>query len=46
MSKFDPIKMQELVRVEESGGELVMTFQGGRTLRIRAEGPRLVSELS
>lgn len=41
--KFDPIKMAELVKVEEAEGSLVLVFQGGRSVRVTVEGGRLVS---
>lgn len=44
--KFDPIKMAELVRVEEGDGELVLVFRGGGSVRITVEGGGLVSRVS
>ena len=44
MEKFDPIKMQELVKVEESDGELILLFQENKKLRIKIVDGNLVSE--
>jgi len=46
MEKFDPIKMQELVKVTDSddGSELILTFQNGRKLRISVSSGSLESE--
>lgn len=46
MEKFDPIKMQELVKVTDSddGSELILTFQNGRKLRISVSSGGLESE--
>lgn len=40
MEKFDPIKMQELVKVidPEDGGRLTLVFQNGKTLHISIAG--------
>ena len=47
MTKFDSIKMSELVRVEDpdSDGGLSLIFQGDKTLRIKIVDGGLVSEL-
>ena len=45
MEKFDPIKMGELVKVEEPDGELVLVFQENRSVRITIVDGRLVSEV-
>jgi len=34
MEKFDPIKMVELVKVEEGGGELTLVFQDNKSVKI------------
>ena len=48
MEKFDPIRMQELVKVTESddGTGLTLEFQNGRTLRISVSGSGLESEFT
>lgn len=45
MEKFEPIKMVELVRVEEADGELVLVFQENKSVRITVADGRLVSEV-
>lgn len=45
MGKFDPIKMIELVKVKEGDGELVLTFQENKSIRITIEDGNLVSEV-
>ncbi len=45
MGKFDPIKMVELVKVEEADGELVLVFQENKSVRITVVDGKLVSEL-
>ena len=46
MERYDPIKMLELVKVEDpdSEGGLTLIFQENKTLKIRIEGGKLVSE--
>lgn len=44
MEKFDQIKMQELVKVEESEGELILIFQENKKLRIKLLDGSLISE--
>lgn len=53
MEKFDPIKMQELVKVIDpedeggDGGRLTLVFQNGKTLHISITGDGgLVSEFA
>ena len=46
MAKFDDIKMAELVKVEETPGSLVLTFQGDKRVTIRVTGDELASEVS
>lgn len=48
MEKFESIKMQELVRVEDpdSDGGLTLIFQNGKTLKIRIVDGKLASEFS
>jgi hypothetical protein len=46
MEKFDPIKMIELVKVEDpdSDGGLTLIFQDNKTLKIKIVDGKLVSE--
>ncbi|MDH3396020.1 MAG: hypothetical protein OEL52_07695 [Nitrosopumilus sp.] len=46
MEKFDPIKMLELVKVEDpdSDGGLTLFFQEDKTLKIKVVDGKLVSE--
>jgi len=46
MEKFDPIKMLELVKVEDpdADGELTLFFQEDKTLKIKVVDGKLVSE--
>ncbi|MDH3695775.1 MAG: hypothetical protein OEQ94_03190 [Nitrosopumilus sp.] len=46
MEKFDPIKMIELVKVEDpdSEGGLTLIFQDNKTLKIKVVDGKLVSE--
>ncbi len=46
MGKFDPIKMAELVKVEDpdSEGGLTLIFQDNKTLKIKVVDGKLVSE--
>ena len=46
MGKFDPIKMLELVKVEDpdSDGGLTLFFQEDKTLKIKVVDGKLVSE--
>lgn len=48
MSKFDQIKMLELVKVEEpnSDGGITLVFQENKTLKIKIVDGKLVSEFS
>ena len=51
MEKFDPIKMQELVKVidpeDDGDGRLTLVFQNGKTLHISIAGDGgLVSEFA
>ena len=46
MSKFDSVKMAELVKVEETDDTLVLTFQGDLRVTIRAAGDTPASEVS
>lgn len=44
MEKYDPIKMLELVKVEDSDGGLTLIFQEDKTLKIKIVDGKLVSE--
>lgn len=44
MEKFEQIKMQELVKVEDSDDELILVFQENKKLRIKIVDGNLVSE--
>jgi len=46
VEKYDPIKMLELVKVEDpdSEGELTLIFQEDKTLKIKIVDGKLVSE--
>ncbi len=46
MGKYDPIKMVELVKVEDpdSEGGLTLIFQDNKTLKIKIVDGKLVSE--
>ena len=46
MEKFDPIKMAELVKVEEGNGELVLVFKGDTYIKITAQDGKLISTVS
>ncbi|MGH1521802.1 MAG: hypothetical protein ACRBB2_05470 [Nitrosopumilus sp.] len=48
MEKFDPIKMAELVKVEDpdSEGGMTMIFQDNKILKIKIVDGKLVSEFS
>ncbi len=44
MSKFDGIKGQELLDVEESENELTLIFKDNRFLFVKVENNKLVSD--
>ncbi len=46
MGKFDPIKMVELVKIEDpdSEGGLTLIFKDNKTLKIKVVDGKLVSE--
>ena len=48
MEKFDPIKMLELVKVEDpdSEGGMTLFFQENKTLKIKVVDGKLVSEFA
>lgn len=43
MEKFDPIKMVELVRVEETQDKLTLVFRDNKSVVITVSGDSLVS---
>ncbi len=45
MEKFEPIKMIELVKVEETQGELTLVFQENKLIKIKIVDGKLVSEV-
>ena len=45
MGKFDPIKMIELVKVEESEQELVLTFQENKSIKVTIVDGKLISQV-
>lgn len=45
MAKYDAVKMEELVSVQDTGTELVLVFQGNVHVRISASDGRLVSDV-
>ena len=47
MEKFDPIKMVELVKVEDpdSGGGLTLVFSDNKQVKIKIVDGKLVSEV-
>ena len=44
MSKFEQIKMIELVKVEDSDGEMTLVFQENKKLKIKVVDGKLVSQ--
>ena len=46
MSKFDSVRMAELVKVEETDDTLVLTFQGDMRVTMRVADGNIVSEVS
>lgn len=46
MDKFDPIRMAELLSVKEEGGELVLSFEGSKQMRVRIDQDKLVCQVS
>ena len=44
MEKYEQIKMQELVKVEDSDEELILVFQENKKLQIKVVDGKLVSE--
>jgi len=45
MEKFDPIRMVELVKVEESDGELTLVFQDNKSVKITIVNGVLASKV-
>lgn len=46
MDKFEPIRMAELLSVKEEGGELVLSFEGSKQMRVRVSDGKLDCEIS
>lgn len=46
MGKFDPIKMVELVKVEEGDGELTLIFQENKSVKITIVDGMLASKVT
>ena len=44
--KFDPVRMAELLSVKEEGGQLVLSFEGSKKMRVRVSEGKLVCEVS
>ena len=44
MTDYEPIKMAEVVKIEDTGDELTMIFQDNKTLKIKIVDGKLVSE--
>ena len=45
MEKYDPVKMLELVKVEDSDGVLTLVFQEDKKMIIKNVDGKLVSEV-
>ena len=45
MEKYEPIKMAELVKVEDTGEELTLVFQDNKSVKIKVSDGKLVSEV-
>ncbi len=46
LSKYDDVRMAELVKVEEADGKMVLIFQEDKRITISVAGGKLVSEVS
>ena len=46
MTDYEPIKMAEVVKIEDTGDELTMIFQDNKTLKIKIVDGKLVSEFA
>lgn len=46
MEKFDPIKMVELVKVEEGEDKLTLIFRDNKSVVITVSGGKLVSQVT
>ena len=44
MTDYEEIKMKEIVKIEDSGNELVITFTDSKTMKIKIVDGKLVSE--
>lgn len=45
MVNYDEIKMKEIVKIEDSGTELIIVFTDNKTMKIKIVDGKLVSEL-
>ena len=45
MTDYEEIKMKEIVKIEDSGDELIVTFTENKTMKIKIVDGKLVSEL-
>ncbi len=44
MTDYEEIKMKEIVKIEDSGDELIVTFTENKTMKIKIVDGKLVSE--
>jgi hypothetical protein len=44
MGKYEEFKMKEIVKIEDSGDELTVTFTDSKTMKIKVVDNKLVSE--
>ena len=44
MIDYEEIKMKEIVKIEDSGDELIVTFTDNKTMKIKIVDDKLVSE--
>ena len=44
MIDYEEIKMKEIVKIEDSGDELIVTFTENKTMKIKIVDGKLVSE--
>jgi len=45
LTDYEPIKMSELVKVEDTGDQLTLIFQDNKSVKIRIVDGKLVSEV-
>lgn len=46
MTDYEPIKMAELVKVEETDDQLTLIFQDNKSVKIKVVDGKLVSEVT